>query len=169
MQMIVDLTQIIGSERQFDFVCQPDLDEEMARLIKPVQAVGTVRKGIVQVDVEGEIIGEMEVDCSRCLLPVNQVLQIAFNVGYLSAENYTKEAEAQIKTEDLAIAIYEDEQIKLEELVREQIILSLPIQFFCREDCKGLCQKCGANKNLQDCNCQEKEIDPRWAALKKLK
>lgn len=169
MQMIIDLTQILGSEKAFDFSCQPDLEEETARLFKPVQAVGKLKKGIIQVDIEGEITGGIEIDCTRCLLPVKQRLEIRFKVGYLSVENYTKEAEAHINTEDLEIAIYEDEQINLEELVREQIILSLPTQFFCKEGCKGLCQKCGANKNLQDCNCQEKEVDPRWSALNKLK
>jgi uncharacterized protein len=57
----------------------------------------------------------------------------------------------------------------LTELVREQILLAVPEQVFCREDCKGLCLKCSANRNLIDCNCEEKEIDPRWAALKNLK
>jgi uncharacterized protein len=53
--------------------------------------------------------------------------------------------------------------------VREQILLNLPEQVFCKEDCKGLCQKCGANRNLIDCKCDSDETDPRWAALKNLK
>jgi uncharacterized protein len=46
--------------------------------------------------------------------------------------------------------------------------LNLPEQVFCREDCRGLCAKCGANRNATDCGCEEKEIDPRWAGLKNL-
>jgi uncharacterized protein len=68
----------------------------------------------------------------------------------------------------LDVAVYEGDKIDLGELVREQIILNQPEQVFCREDCKGLCEKCGANRNLIDCKCEEKEIDPRWAALKNL-
>jgi uncharacterized protein len=45
----------------------------------------------------------------------------------------------------------------------------LPEQAFCREDCRGLCEKCGANQNLIDCKCEEKEIDPRWQGLRELK
>jgi uncharacterized protein len=69
----------------------------------------------------------------------------------------------------LEIAILESNNIDVAELVREQILLNLPEQVFCAEDCKGLCPQCGANRNLIDCKCEEKEIDPRWAALKNLK
>jgi uncharacterized protein len=44
----------------------------------------------------------------------------------------------------------------------------VPTQVLCRDDCKGLCAKCGANLNLADCDCEDKEIDPRWAELKRL-
>ena len=67
------------------------------------------------------------------------------------------------------VSVIEGFEIDLTELVREQILLNLPEQVFCREDCKGLCEKCGANRNLINCNCEEKEIDPRWSALKNLK
>ena len=61
------------------------------------------------------------------------------------------------------------ESLDLKEIIREQILLNLPEQVFCTPDCKGLCPKCGANRNLIDCNCNETEIDPRWAALKNLR
>ena len=58
--------------------------------------------------------------------------------------------------------------IDLAEIAREQILLELPQQFFCKDDCRGLCEKCGRNLNLKDCDCEDDEIDPRWAALKNL-
>ncbi|MGH7783338.1 MAG: DUF177 domain-containing protein, partial [Candidatus Binatia bacterium] len=54
------------------------------------------------------------------------------------------------------------------EVVREQILLDLPDQVFCTENCRGLCPKCGANRNLIDCKCEEDNVDPRWAALNNL-
>ena len=62
----------------------------------------------------------------------------------------------------------EGSEIDLAEIAREQILLDLPQQFFCKDDCKGLCEKCGTNLNLKDCDCEDDEIDPRWAALKNL-
>ena len=48
------------------------------------------------------------------------------------------------------------------------LLLNLPEQVLCKEDCKGLCPECGTNLNLKDCDCGDKDIDPRWAALKNL-
>ena len=84
----------------------------------------------------------------------------------LSPENYTEAKENELDVDDLEVSIIENEEIDLNELVREQILLTLPTQIFCKEDCKGLCRECGANQNLIDCNCEEKEIDPRWKAWK---
>ncbi|HEX8637491.1 MAG TPA: DUF177 domain-containing protein, partial [Pyrinomonadaceae bacterium] len=67
------------------------------------------------------------------------------------------------------IAVLDNNKIDVAEIVREQILLNLPEPVYCRDDCKGLCPQCGANRNLIDCKCEEKEIDPRWAALKGLK
>ena len=90
-------------------------------------------------------------------------------MSFVTPDNLTVEKEAELRIEDLDVSIYEGDKIDLSELVREQIILNLPEKIFCSEDCKGLCAKCGANRNLIDCNCDKKELDPRWAALKNLK
>ena len=89
--------------------------------------------------------------------------------AFVTEENYTSEKEAEVRNDDLNVSIYDGEKIDLTDLVREQILLDLPTQILCREDCKGLCQKCGANLNEVNCNCAENETDPRWSALKNLK
>ena len=53
----------------------------------------------------------------------------------------------------------------LEDVLREQVLLSLPVRTLCKPDCKGLCPRCGANRNLQPCSCDEGPSDPRWEAL----
>jgi uncharacterized protein len=167
--MIIDLIQLTEPEIAFDFASQPDLDEESARLAEPVRAVGRVRKGIAQVDVEGRISGEIEAECTRCLRDVRLKIDAALKAAFVTEENYTSEKEAVLRQGDLDVSIYDGEKIDLADLVREQILLDLPAQILCREDCKGLCQKCGANLNEVNCNCEENEIDPRWSALKDLK
>lgn len=123
----------------------------------------------MQTDIEGEIKADVETECTRCLQSAEANLQIPFSVSYIAPENYTQAKESELNTDDLQIAVFEGDKIDISELVREQILLNLFEQIFCREDCQGLCSKCGANRNLIDCNCEEKEIDPRWAALKNLK
>jgi uncharacterized protein len=59
--------------------------------------------------------------------------------------------------------------IDLDDLVREQIDLALPMSRLCKEECQGLCPHCRTNLNEKTCQCEEKQIDSRWAALKGLK
>jgi uncharacterized protein len=170
--MIVDLTTIKARQAVFDFSVEPtdiDLESESAKLISAAKVEANIKQGIVQTDVDGSVMTAVEVECNRCLGTVEKSLDFEFSAAFITPENYTQEREAEINASDLEISIFEGDKIDLTELVREQILLNLPEQVFCSEDCKGLCQKCGANRNLINCNCEEKEIDPRWAALKNLK
>lgn len=169
--MIIDLITLGNSPRQFEFRLAPDdidLDGE-AKLKDAVQVRGVLTKHIAQIDATGTIDTELELECTRCLQKIDNKIEIEFSVAFVTAENYTKAKEAEINTEDLDVSLIEGNEIDLAELVREQLLLNLPEQVFCKEDCKGLCEKCGANRNLIDCKCIEKEIDPRWSALKNLK
>ena len=170
--MIIDLFQIGEHEKDFAFELQPneiEMDEDIARLKKAVKIAGKVKKQLAQVDVSGEIKGEIELDCTRCLQPQITVLDIPFNVEYISAEHSTSAKDAELGERDLEVAVYEDDKINLDELAREQILLSLPTRFYCKDDCCGLCPICGANKNQTDCNCEVKDVDPRWSALKEFR
>jgi uncharacterized protein len=170
--MIVDLTKLESSFRAFDFIIQPeeiDLDTESVKLKSVISVKGELKKGIVQTDARGEISAAISLECTRCLTETEQELEFPFEAAFVAPENYTEAKEAELKDADLDVSILKDDEIDLSELVREQILLNLPEQVFCTEECKGLCEKCGANRNLIDCNCEEKEIDPRWSALKNLK
>ena len=171
-RMIIDLITLKESPLHFAFSLAPDeidLDDETVKLEDSVKVEGTLIKGIVQTDVEGEIAACAEFECSRCLQTAEEQLKIPFSVSYITPESYTTEEEAELNPDDLQVSIFDGEKIDVTELVREQILLDLPEQIFCREDCRGLCPQCGANRNLIDCNCVEKEIDPRWQGLRELK
>lgn len=170
--MIVDVTSLKDAQSSFDFQVAPDeidLEGEAVKLKDVIKVEGKLKKGIAQTEVHGKIYGEIEVECNRCLQPAEMYLEFPFDAVFVTAENYTQEKEAELKADDLEVSVFEGDKIDLTELVREQILLNLPSHVLCREDCQGLCQKCGANLNLIDCNCEEEEIDPRWSALKKLK
>jgi uncharacterized protein len=170
--MIIDLTTIKDAQTSFDVSIDPaqiNLESETANVVNVARVRGKIKKGIVQTDVAGEIHTVVEIECSRCLQPTERSLDTPFSAAFVTAENYTQEKEAEINLDNLEVSIYGGDKIDLTELVREQILLNLPEQIFCRDDCRGFCQKCGANRNLIDCNCEEKEIDPRWSALKNLK
>ncbi|HXG82754.1 MAG TPA: DUF177 domain-containing protein [Pyrinomonadaceae bacterium] len=170
--MIIDLTALKEKRTSFDFVLPADeinLEGEAVKLNDDVKIEGKLIRGIAQTDIEGGIFTDVELECSRCLQPVRDFLEIPFEAVFVTPENYTEAAEVQVAAEDLEVSVFEGDKIDLAEVAREQILLALPTRVFCREDCKGFCQKCGANRNLINCNCEEKEIDPRWQGLRELK
>lgn len=172
--MTIDLVKMRDARADFDYsIPAADIEfesgEDAARLKNTVQIKGTVTKRIAQTDVAGEIAADAEIDCTRCLQPIEKKLKIPFRVSFVTPEFYTQAAEAELRADDLDVSLFDGDRINLTEVAREQILLDLPAQVFCTEDCKGLCRKCGANRNLVDCNCEEKEIDPRWQGLRELK
>jgi len=170
--MIIDLINLETSPFRFEFSLAPaeiDLTGDEAKLKNAVCVEGELKKRIVETEVGGKINAELEIECTRCLQRVDRKLEIPFEASFVTEENYIKAKAAELGAKDLDVSVFEGDKIDLTELVREQILLNLPVQVFCKEDCKGLCEKCGANRNLIDCNCKEKEIDPRWQSLRELK
>lgn len=169
--MIIDLVTLEKSPHSFDLTFAPeeiDLESEDVRLQNAVKVKGILTKHIAQTDVKGEISADIKAECTRCLTAVEKKLEFPFEAAFVTEENYTEAKEAELNAVDLDVSVFEGDKIDLIELVREQLLLNLPEQVLCSENCRGLCEKCGANRNLIDCNCQEKEIDPRWRGLREL-
>lgn len=71
-------------------------------------------------------------------------------------------------SDDLDVYTHDGFRLNLYPLVRDQVVMAFPVQILCREDCAGLCQTCGANRNEQQCACEAESADPRFAILKNL-
>jgi uncharacterized protein len=125
--------------------------------------------------VRGQLDGWVEVACSRCVGPVKLVVSEPITVTYLPHAEVAAEDtelagdEVEVGEEDMDVYSYEGEEVDLAPLLREQIILAVPFAPLCSEDCKGLCPVCGIDLNTATCTCEQKPIDPRWAALRNLK
>ena len=170
--MLLDLVKLGVSPRPFDFTMRPgeiDLETAGVELASEVNVRGEARKNEAGVEVKGTANGALEIDCTRCLKAVATPFDIEFDVSFISPEHASSAKEIQLNQADLGADVFGGEELDLNELVREQILLSLPEQTLCREDCEGLCQNCGADLNEGDCGCGDEDIDPRWAALKGLK
>ncbi|HSI89178.1 MAG TPA: DUF177 domain-containing protein [Pyrinomonadaceae bacterium] len=133
-----------------------------------LRVAGQVEKQAGRIEVNGEISGKAAIDCTRCLESVDQQLSIPFEAVYVSADDFGEESDSEISGEDLKVDVLEGDSLDLAAIVREQVLLGLPAQTLCSEDCKGLCERCGANLNEGECKCGDDDIDPRWAALKGL-
>jgi uncharacterized protein len=112
-----------------------------------------VPEGIV---VRGNLTAAWSSACSRCLEPVGGEISVhvdeLFEAHPLEGETYQLDEDA----------------IDLEPMVRDALLLELPLAPLCNDDCAGLCATCGANRNQTHCECATTELDPRWAALRSL-
>jgi uncharacterized protein len=159
----------VENTKEFTKKLQINLDDENFRLKNDAEIIGKLEVLETKVNLSGKIKTELETECSRCLSPINSTLDFSFKVGFVTEDVYQNELETELDDEDLELSIYDGEKIDLNELAQEQILLNLPTQVLCKNDCKGLCPKCGVNLNEKTCDCQTKEIDPRWANLKNLR
>jgi uncharacterized protein len=122
-----------------------------------------------EVRVRGELSVRLEVECDRCLEAAVYPIESRFDLFYRPANSGFLEEEVGIDQGEAEIAFYDGEEFDLRDLVREQVLLQLPMQRLCRPDCRGICPQCGANRNLIDCGCQPANPDDRWSALREWK
>jgi uncharacterized protein len=143
-----------------------ELEDEGARLVAPAEVEGGASRKGEEVRLRGTIRTEVELLCDRCAAPSRASLEVEFDTRFIPQSAAAGDTDnVELLPEDLGLATYEGDAVDLDELVREQIVLALPLRNLCREDCKGLCQKCGADLNAGRCSCEQGETDPRWAAL----
>jgi uncharacterized protein len=113
--------------------------------------------------------GQFEVPCARCLDPVRHSLGGDFDLLFRPLSADAGPSERALGAPDTEIGYYQDEGLVLEDVLREQVLLSLPARSLCRPDCQGLCPRCGRNLNTEPCTCEDQPSDQRWSALSDLR
>ncbi|MBZ5645784.1 MAG: DUF177 domain-containing protein [Acidobacteriia bacterium] len=117
----------------------------------------------------GDYRTRVELPCARCLDPVLRDVASSFDLLYRPLGVDATTHERAVHEADTEIGYYVGEGLQLQDVLREQVLLAVPIKAVCREDCKGICPHCGRNLNLESCQCGASQPDPRWNALKDLK
>jgi uncharacterized protein len=126
------------------------------------------RRVVQDIRLRGTYAGAFEAPCARCLDPVEHTLKGQFDLIFRPLGVDADGSERSISTPETEIGYYQDGGLALEDVLREQVLLSLPVRTLCREDCKGLCPRCGQNLNAESCTCVTAPADPRWSALSDL-
>lgn len=123
-----------------------------------------------EVRIRGRMTTEIVAECDRCLGEAQIPVDAAIDLFYRPASelNSGEEEEVEIDEGEAEIAFYDGKGIELEQIIAEQILLLLPMQLVCKEDCKGICPACGANRNQAECDCHAGPASDRWHALKDL-
>jgi uncharacterized protein len=128
----------------------------LVEIVLPVVAVLRLENVEDGVFVSGRLSGRAELTCARCLKPFED--DFGVDVGDMFSSD---PGDDDYEISDLG-------SIDPEPMVRDAVLLAMPFSPLCREDCRGLCPRCGGDRNLKECECPEQAADPRWAVLEKL-
>jgi uncharacterized protein len=126
-------------------------------------------KIIKDIRLRGRLAADLELQCARCLEPIRQEIARDFELLYRPLGADAGRDELSVTDAEAEIGYYQGDGILLEDVLREQVLLALPLKITCREDCKGLCPQCGKNLNQEQCSCAPLAEDPRWEALKEIR
>ena len=134
-----------------EFVCKPEeigLASENICFTCNVSAKLRLFRQLDKVFVKADLMTSIELECDRCLKPVEVTLKGAFENQYRPLPRAVKET-----LDDIGIGYYSEEYIDLSDDFRESLLLELPIKVLCSESCEGLCPRCGKNLNKGKCDC----------------
>jgi uncharacterized protein len=178
--MFIDIHELELHKLEFDEEFRPesiDLGPDI-RQAQPLTSRGRAElieehhsgkgKKIEDIRLVGSLRTAVELLCARCLEPVLHKVSRDFELLYRPQGIDAGHEELSVTDAEAEIGYYTGDGLQLEEVLREQLLLSVPMRAMCREDCKGLCPQCGKNLNAGACSCAPPS-DARWEALKGLK
>ena len=163
--MIIDINPILKGDTKeitVDYVLSIEEGIDDITFPEPFSVMGSIKDmaGYISLNLEAHV--KYSTSCARCLTPMFEEKEILFSKTVITEET-------KLQTEDTDDYILsKDGYIDADEALTEQIILELPLKHLCKEDCKGLCPKCGTDLNIQTCTCDTSEPDPRFDVFRKL-
>jgi uncharacterized protein len=174
--MLLDLSEIVTREGM-----RSDLDIDQPGVEDPDLVFGAPLRGHLTflnsgdlLNIDGQVETTLVIPCSRCLTEVRVPSRIEveehFPIDDVLHPNRPPEQGAEYDTTVSSVVYLEQGRpiMDLDELLRQLIVSEVPIQTLCREDCAGLCQRCGANLNQGPCGCPEEPLNTPLAALASL-
>jgi uncharacterized protein len=171
--MFFHLTELEHHPVRFDVTYAPGeivFDDELKQ-VGDLTAIGQtelLKNTEGEIRIRGHVKVTMHAACDRCLEPAAVPIDDPFDLFYRPEPEFEGHPEIRIEAGEEELSFYEGDGVQLEEVLREFILLQIPMQHFCRPDCKGICPHCGQNRNELECACDNRKIDDRWAALRNL-
>ncbi len=161
--MVLDVSQLIqndGAVKELDFCIESDnlsLNGQDIVFETPFYLKGAVKNiaGVLYMDLSADV--SFKTQCARCLDSVS--VHHTFEVNEVFSKTEVLDSEDEI-------TVIDSGNIEMEEVVIKAFIGTIPINYLCSDDCKGLCKHCGCNLNKEICSCEDDNIDPRLAVLK---
>ena len=167
--MEILLRDISPEGRELNFEADPshlDLVEEGVRFNGMIHVQLSISKQRDMVFVTGHIETSLVLECGLCLKKFPCPLSLGIHAQYLPAASLDVQEEQELKREDLDVIFYSGESLQFDDLIREQMILALPMHTVCTPGCLGLCPRCGQDLNKKNCHCVQNEPDSRFSILR---
>lgn len=168
--MLVERSQIPPEGLDLE-VCEEPCWEGVEGLwlsLAPVEASFHLEREVNGILASGTFSTTAVVPCSRCSEPVSIPLSDSFTILYTEASKAFHAEEVELNAAEMDVDTMEDDRLDLTKLLRENVLLTLPLQPLCRAECRGLCPQCGVNLNETSCGCRVQEGDPRLLPLQHL-
>ena len=169
--LALNLSRVRTAHERFERIYEPALLGQVGddyRVVAPASLAFDLHKDKRHFRLVGRVQTTLELSCGRCLETFTWPVDAEFDLRYQPLAHPEGAGEREIADDDLTTAFYENDEIDLGQLMREQFYLALPMKPLCTTDCKGLCPECGTNRNRSTCACDHQWQDPRLAALKAL-
>ena len=173
--MIIDLKAIPREgSRSFGFDLDkdwwnPDLNNDLVLGFgTPLTVKVVIYRAGGKYVLDGDMKGSLRVICDRCLDSYTRDVRFDFRAILAFPPPQMERAEIELLEEDMEIHFISDEEIDLDEIIKEQLYLSLPIKSLCSEECRGLCPICGSNMNNGSCACKREQGHPSLLKLRSL-
>jgi len=147
-----------------------DLEEtvESDIIISPIKARLKIIKIGSEVIVKGEVVADIKLQCSRCIAEFFNTLSVPVDVVYHPLDELKGDDRHEILSGELDMDFYSGDEMDLTTLMKEQILLNIPMKPLCKDSCRGICPICGKNLNEGDCSCLQEENESRFDILKKI-
>lgn len=170
--MRIELENLEGGKGKFAHEYAPGqltLEDERVTILVPPTVSGEIYSDGDRVKVKGRVAARIQLECDRCLKPVELPVNSAFKLDYVTSEQYQGLQAGDLGEDQLDLSVFDGSGLDIDALVAEELLLAAPDHVLCNETCQGMCPVCGVDRNVTDCTCESEDIDPRWAGLKELK
>lgn len=128
-----------------------------------------ISRALGEIRIQGELTVTMSAACDRCLEPAAIPVERKFDLVYVPAAETASGGEKEVDQGGIEVGYYEGPGLELNDVLREVVLLAIPMQLTCMEECKGICPVCGQNRNQGDCDCQPNAGDDRWSKLRSIR
>lgn len=169
--MFISLHELELRSVRFDVEVRPgeiDYDSRITQstVLKSEGTAQLLSHSMGEIRVQGSLNVTVQATCDRCLEATSFPIENQFDLVYMPATEANAGGEDEIDQAGIEVGFYEGSRLALNDVLREVVLLALPMQLICTEACKGICPVCGQNRNQCDCGCHAEVADDRWSKLK---